>query len=48
MIDVMNQSLEIKMHVATCTRLAHFISIVKETILNSFRLLCDVAGWLRV
>ena len=44
MIDRMNQSPEIKMHVATCTSLAHFISIVKQTILNSYRLLCYVAG----
>ena len=44
MIDLMNQSPEIKMHVATCTSLAHFISIVKQTILQSYRLLCNVAG----
>ena len=45
MIDLMNQSPEIKMHVATCTSLAHFISIVKQTILQSYRLLCNVAGY---
>ena len=30
MIDLMDQSPEIKMHVATCTSLAPFISIVKQ------------------
>ena len=35
MIDLMNQSPEIKRHVATCTSLAHFISIVKQTMFCS-------------
>ena len=43
MIDLMNHSAEIKMHVATCTSFAHFISIVTQTIFNSYRLLCNVA-----
>ena len=45
MIDLLNQSPEIKMHVATCTSLAHFILIVKQKILHSYRLLCNVAGY---
>ena len=44
MVDLMNQSPEIKMYVATCTSLAHCISIVKYAILQSYRLLCNVAG----